>query len=103
MAELSENDFVAFTNLLQKPTITAACSENCGCNEVCGCKKDSCCEYKCSCDGKGSATSIDADVLRDDERYKEIVRNFSPENIRTISDFQALTRRIKAHYGGEAE
>lgn len=99
MTQLTDDEIVSFTKLLQEPMITAACTENCGCNEVCGCKKEQCCEAKCKCDGKGQAEfGIKPDDLILDPKYQDLIKTFDASKIKTIKDFQDIVSRMQSDF-----
>jgi hypothetical protein len=103
MPQLTKQEILSFTKLLQDPMITAACTENCGCNEACGCKKEGCCEYKCKCDSKAAGQSLLPDDLVKDPKYKDLIKKFDVNQIKTIKDFQGLVERLQAGLKNEGE
>lgn len=99
MTKLTDQEILAFTKLLQEPSIVAACTENCGCNEVCGCKKEACCEAKCKCDGKNQADVwVRPDDLLQDPKYRDLLDKFDLSKIKTIQDFQDIVKSLRDDY-----
>jgi hypothetical protein len=85
---------VAVAKLLQGPNIAVDCPNNCGCNPTCGCEsKPGCCENKCSRNDFGASIPSWEEIVVN-PAFREIVASLDAEQIKTISDFKALTERV---------
>lgn len=97
---LSREQIKEFATILQgnrQIGVSRDCPNNCSCDEACGCKKDNCCEYKCKCDGKGTGM-IDPDDLTDDPKFRDIIKEYDPNTIKSFNDLKDLSNQIKQRY-----